>query len=119
MPETALTELDLEQQRSMLAHELAHLARRDPIWLALASLIERVLWIQPLNRLAVSRLHTLAECFCDDWALRRSVTPVALASALARVAEWRLSITPELMKLLNCKLVEVQREPRTQAEAIS
>src|SRR5205809_636229 len=38
VPELAL-DLGSEQQRSMLAHELAHLARRDSLWLAGASLI--------------------------------------------------------------------------------
>src|SRR5213078_4818435 len=41
VPELALSELGLAQQRSMLAHELAHLARRDSLWLGGASLIER------------------------------------------------------------------------------
>jgi HEAT repeat protein len=88
VPETALTDLDLEQQRSMLAHELAHLARRDPLWLALASLIERVLWIQPLNRVASRHIATSAEYLCDEWAVRRTGSGVALARCLAQVAEW-------------------------------
>src|SRR5205085_6932405 len=32
VPELALSDLGTEQQRSMLAHELAHLARRDSLW---------------------------------------------------------------------------------------
>ncbi|MEO8620776.1 MAG: M56 family metallopeptidase [bacterium] len=88
VPETALTALDLEQQRSMLAHELAHLARRDPVWMALASLVERVLWIQPLNRVARRQMATAAEYICDDWAVRRTGSGVALARCLAQVAEW-------------------------------
>src|SRR5213079_3418652 len=52
VPELALSELGVEQQRSMLAHELAHLARRDSLWLGGASLIERFFFFQPLNRLA-------------------------------------------------------------------
>jgi HEAT repeat protein/beta-lactamase regulating signal transducer with metallopeptidase domain len=88
VPETALTELDLEQQRSMLAHELAHLVRRDPLWLAFASLVERVLWIQPLNRIARHRIATAAEYLCDEWAVRRTGSGVALARCLAQVAEW-------------------------------
>jgi HEAT repeat protein/beta-lactamase regulating signal transducer with metallopeptidase domain len=88
VPETALTELDVEQQRSMLAHELAHLARRDPLWLGFASLIERVLWIQPLNRAARRRIATSAEYLCDEWAVRRTGSSVALARCLAQVAEW-------------------------------
>lgn len=88
VPDTALTELDLEQQRSMLAHELAHLARRDPIWMAVASLIERVLWFQPLNRVARRQIATSAEYLCDDWAVRRTGSGVPLARCLAQVAEW-------------------------------
>ena len=88
VPGTALTALDAEQQRSMLAHELAHLARRDPVWMALASLVERVLWIQPLNRLARRRIAAAAEYICDDWAVGRTGSGVALARCLAQVAEW-------------------------------
>jgi HEAT repeat protein/beta-lactamase regulating signal transducer with metallopeptidase domain len=88
VPETALTDLDLEQQRSLLAHELAHLARRDPVWLGVTSLIERLLWIQPLNRVASRQIATSAEFLCDDWAVRRTGSGVPLARCLAQVAEW-------------------------------
>ena len=88
LPESALEELDPEEQRVMLAHELAHLARRDPLWLAFASVVERVLWIQPLNRVARRRIATSAEYLCDEWAVRRTGSGVALARCLAQVAEW-------------------------------
>ncbi|HEV7389247.1 MAG TPA: M56 family metallopeptidase [Gemmatimonadaceae bacterium] len=88
VPDTALTDLDPEQQRSLLAHELAHLARRDPVWLVAGSLIERVFWIQPLNRIANREIATSAEFLCDDWAVRRTGSGVPLARCLAQVAEW-------------------------------
>jgi HEAT repeat protein/beta-lactamase regulating signal transducer with metallopeptidase domain len=88
VPETALTELDIEQQRSLLAHELAHLARRDPVWLVAGSLIERVFWIQPLNRVANREIAKSAEFLCDDWAVRRTGSGLPLARCLAQVAEW-------------------------------
>jgi HEAT repeat protein/beta-lactamase regulating signal transducer with metallopeptidase domain len=88
VPESALTELDEEQQRSMLAHELAHLVRRDPLWLAFASVIERVFWFQPLNRIARRQIATSAEYLCDEWAVHRTGSGVALARCLAQVAEW-------------------------------
>jgi HEAT repeat protein/beta-lactamase regulating signal transducer with metallopeptidase domain len=88
VPDTALTDLDLEQQRSLLAHELAHLARRDPVWLVVGSLIERVFWLQPLNRVANREIATSAEFLCDDWAVRRTGSGVPLARCLAQVAEW-------------------------------
>src|SRR6266568_7921618 len=88
VPELALSDLGSEQQRSMLAHELAHLARRDSLWLAGASLIERCFFFQPLNRLARRELETTAEYLSDEWAMRKTGSPVALAKCLATVAEW-------------------------------
>ena len=88
VPELALSELGMEQQRSMLAHELAHLARRDSVWLAGASLIERVFFFQPLNRLARRELETSAEYLSDEWAMKKTGSAVSLAKCLATVAEW-------------------------------
>ncbi|HEY7377380.1 MAG TPA: HEAT repeat domain-containing protein, partial [Steroidobacteraceae bacterium] len=88
VPELALSELGMEQQRSMLAHELAHLARRDSLWLAGASLIERVFFFQPLNKLARKELETSAEYLSDEWAMRKTGSAVSLAKCLATVAEW-------------------------------
>src|SRR6059036_4164496 len=88
VPELALSELGAEQQRSMLAHELAHLARHDSVWLAGASLIERCFFFQPLNRLARRELETTAEYLSDEWATRKTGSAVALAKCLATVAEW-------------------------------
>lgn len=88
LPRAALAELDGEQQRSMLAHELAHLARRDPAWLAFACVLERVCFLQPLNRMARVRLQEAAEYLCDDWAVTRTGSGVSLATCLVKVAEW-------------------------------
>lgn len=88
LPEAALTDLHPELQRSMLAHELAHLSRRDPLWLDMASLIERCFFFQPLNHLARREMQTAAEFLCDDWAARRTGSGIPLARCLAKVAEW-------------------------------
>jgi HEAT repeat protein/beta-lactamase regulating signal transducer with metallopeptidase domain len=88
VPELALSELGAEQQRSMLAHELAHLARHDSLWLVGASLIERFFFFQPLNRLARRELETTAEYLSDEWAMRKTGSAVSLAKCLATVAEW-------------------------------
>src|SRR5438093_8995895 len=88
VPELALSDLGAEQQPSLLAHELAHLARRDSLWLAGASLMERCFFFQPLNRLARRELETTAEYLSDEWATRKTGSAVALAKCLATVAEW-------------------------------
>jgi HEAT repeat protein/beta-lactamase regulating signal transducer with metallopeptidase domain len=88
VPEKALVELDPEERRNMLAHELAHLIRLDPLWLSVAVLVERVFFFQPLNRLARRRIQSSAELLCDRWAAERTGSPVTLASCLVKVAEW-------------------------------
>jgi beta-lactamase regulating signal transducer with metallopeptidase domain len=88
VPEAALSDLDPGQQRSMLAHELAHLDRRDPSWLTAACIAEHIAFIQPLNRLARRRIQESAEYLCDEWAVRRTGSGVLLAKCLAKVAEW-------------------------------
>lgn len=88
LPRRALLELQPEEQDSMLAHEVAHLVRRDPQWLVLARAIEMVFFFQPLNRLARRRMQEVAEYLCDDWAVARTRRPVVLAKCLAAVAEW-------------------------------
>jgi len=88
VPEMAVSELGMEQQRSMLAHELAHLARRDSLWLAGATLMERFFFFQPLNKLARRELETTAEYLSDEWAMQKTGSAVSLAKCLATVAEW-------------------------------
>src|SRR5436305_2839555 len=88
VPELALSDLGAEQQRSMLAHELAHLARRDSLWLAGASLIASCFFFHALNRPARRELETTAGYLSDEWATRKTGSAVALAKCLATVAEW-------------------------------
>jgi HEAT repeat protein/beta-lactamase regulating signal transducer with metallopeptidase domain len=88
VPEAALSELDTDQQRGMLAHELAHLDRRDPTWLIAACVAERIGFLQPLNRVARRKMQESAEYLCDEWAVRRTGSGVFLAKCLAKVAEW-------------------------------
>ena len=90
LPERALVELPLDDLRGILAHEVAHLARRDPAWRILLRLIADGLPLQPLNRLAAQRLQTLAEYQCDDFSAERTGRPLVLARSLTEVAGWLL-----------------------------
>ncbi len=62
-------QLDAEQQHAALAHEVAHVVRRDPAWRVVAGVLERAFFFQPLNRLARVRLCESAEFLCDQWAV--------------------------------------------------
>lgn len=91
LPARVLRDLSPYHQESILAHELAHVLRRDPAWLAAARLLEAVLFFQPLNRLARRRLQEIAEVRCDDRAVELTGRPLELARCLTEVATWRLA----------------------------
>jgi bla regulator protein blaR1 len=96
VPPRVLSHLDPEQQESLLAHELAHLVRRDPLWLALTQALASVLFFQPLNWVARRRLRDISELLCDEWAVARTGRPLSLAGCLAEVAQWSLPAGPPL-----------------------
>ncbi|MCH7715371.1 MAG: M48 family metalloprotease [Gemmatimonadetes bacterium] len=88
LPKQVLTELSREHHRGILAHEVAHLARRDPTWIGVGMLVQRILFFQPLNALARRRMAETAEYLCDDWAVTYIGTKLTFAESLAAVATW-------------------------------
>jgi beta-lactamase regulating signal transducer with metallopeptidase domain len=93
VPTRALTELDACEAEALLAHELAHLIRRDGFWFTGAACIESLLFVQPLHRVARRELQRLAEHACDRWAARQMDDPRAMAACLLEVAAWtRVSV---------------------------
>lgn len=88
LPTRVVEELSGEARVAVLAHELAHLVRRDPAWLLVARVIESVFFVQPLNRMARIRLQVLSEYLADAWALEATGDRRGLASCLVEVAGW-------------------------------
>ena len=88
VPQRAVEELSPAAMRSVLAHELAHLERRDPHWLAFAAVLEVLCFFQPLNRLARRGMQESAELLCDDWAIGQTGDAVQFAKSLAELASW-------------------------------
>lgn len=74
---------------AVLAHELAHLVRRDGIWLWIGQVLRWCLAFQPLNRLAVERWRRSSEFACDEWAVAGGIRPTTLARCLADLATLR------------------------------
>jgi beta-lactamase regulating signal transducer with metallopeptidase domain len=86
--------LDPRQRRAMLAHELAHLRRRDPLWRPLQRLACVPLFFHPLAWTAVRRLEALAETLCDRSAAERSGGGRPLAECLAECLARSAASTP-------------------------
>lgn len=80
--------LPIAAQQTMLAHELAHVLRRDPAWRLVLLVLERVFVFQPLFRLARRRIEHDAEYLCDAWAASHTAAPLELARCLTEIAAW-------------------------------
>ncbi len=83
--------LEETQLRALLAHELAHFARGDTLWLWVGRLLSNCFAWQPLNLVAVRCWRQASEYLCDDWALQRGVSAITLAKCLTQIADWRIN----------------------------
>ena len=79
--------LDLAQLEAVLAHEAAHVARRDPLRLSLLRFLACMLFYIPALRRLADDLTDEAEIDADDAAVARS-EPLVLASAILALASW-------------------------------
>ena len=75
-----------DRRRTVLSHELAHIARHD--WLAqiVAELTRATYWFHPLMWFAAARLRSESERACDDSVLNSGVDPSHYASQLLELA---------------------------------
>lgn len=90
LPRWSVELLDREPLRAMLAHETAHIARRDPMWKIANALWSALFWFVPLAPLARRRLDEIAEVSCDAWAAIHLGDGRSLAECLAECAEHRV-----------------------------
>jgi hypothetical protein len=90
VPVRALRELPDDELRALLAHEAAHVVRRDAVWLMIAAAVRALGWWQPLNLVAAARLRLAMELSCDERAAAEPRERAALARCLIKVAEWNV-----------------------------
>ena len=80
-----------ERIEVVLAHEIAHIARRDWAVQVAAETVRAVYWFNPLIWMACRRLRHESEQACDDTVLRRGIDAADYASHLLAVARQVLS----------------------------
>jgi hypothetical protein len=88
-----------EEQEAMLAHELAHLAARDPLWQLLAELACALEWWHPAVWWMRGRLRAASETAADEASLLVPGGPDALAGCL--VALGRRLVCPRRLGWLS------------------
>jgi hypothetical protein len=72
------------RREAMLAHELAHLAAGDPLWLALADTVCALAWWNPPAWWAAAQLRAASEAAADEASALVPAGPAALAESLLR-----------------------------------
>ena len=78
------------EQDVMLAHELAHLAVRDPLWLALTDVLSVLLWWHPLVWWGRRQFRAASEAAADEASLVVEDGPAVLAGCLVALAsQWQ------------------------------
>ncbi len=89
-----------ERIRTVLLHELAHVARADCVTRAVAHFVTSILWFNPVSHLAYRRLVSECELACDDIALKSGCDPFAYADTLLDVSRLRQKQTSKLTPAL-------------------
>ena len=90
---------DAEQRDVVLAHELAHLAARDPQRHLLARLALSLYWFHPLAWLAARQSTAAREAACDERVLSLGTRPSKYARVLIDLAESMQGPPPALAAL--------------------
>lgn len=98
LPTTFAREAPPARQEAILAHELAHLAGHDSLWLGLSGLACAVLWWHPLTWVMRRSLRTACEHVADEASLLVPDGPAELADGLVQLAR-RLVCKPRVAGL--------------------
>lgn len=101
LPVGAINALTPAQAEAILAHELAHIARRDYLLNLLQSFIETLYYFNPSVWWISSFIRTEREHCCDDMAVSVSGDPLVYARSLLRLQELYRPAPQPALSLLN------------------
>ncbi|HEV8605028.1 MAG TPA: M56 family metallopeptidase, partial [Tepidisphaeraceae bacterium] len=91
LPLSLTSTLSIQQIESILAHELAHIRRLDPIFILVQRVVEALLFFHPLVWLISRRLDIERERACDQLVLKAGHNHLDYASALIELGQSALN----------------------------
>lgn len=91
-----LRTFEATQQQMIVAHELAHLRRRDLHWMSAGVLLQTLFWFNPVMRLLRVNLSWAQELGCDREVLAGRPAAQRKAYAAALIAQLRLRPCPNI-----------------------
>lgn len=123
VPEPLWAHFDKQQMQTVLAHEVTHLHRRDPLWNTALSILSYFCFFQPLNFLALHLWRHASEELCDAEAVKITRDPLILARCLLEITRYQSNssnilttciigkthLTKRIEALLNAKEVYMKR----------
>ncbi len=93
LPDRIAKDLNQRQAGALVAHELAHLSKRDPFWSLISEIICGLLFFQPLNFWVRRQLRMATEFDADRTAAELLNDPVGVARTLVNLSEWMTQST--------------------------
>ncbi len=89
LPTIAVQEMEEAHLKAMLAHELAHIRRKDFQWSVLLAIVNILFFFQPLLFWVRKQIESSNELICDARAGNYTGNRIAMAQCLLQVAEWK------------------------------
>ncbi|GGD08851.1 M56 family metallopeptidase [Aquisalinus flavus] len=90
LPSCLTDEMDGERLNSIIAHEGAHIARRDPEWSMGLNVLAILFWVSPFVRSLIDDWRLSAELACDAAALKGASTATRRAYAQSLIDALRI-----------------------------
>jgi TonB family protein len=108
-------------RRAVIAHEAAHIRRRDPAILVVVHITTALYWFHPLCWIAAARLRAESERASDDAALRAGLLPSGYAAhllAFARKFNTQLALPMATTSYLESRVKSIL-DPMTNHSSVS
>jgi len=87
LPKGLLQVLPNGERRALLAHETAHIVRRDPLWRVVYRILRAVFFFNPLLVRSLHSLELIAEFLCDQMAAACTGNNIGLARCILQFAQ--------------------------------
>lgn len=85
VPISFMSGYTIDQIESILAHEMAHIKRRDYLHNLIQYIIEAIFFYHPVMWFMVREMKTQREYACDEWVVRSGWNPFQYAVSLTKI----------------------------------
>lgn len=85
VPLSFMSGYNIDQIESILAHEMAHIKRKDYLHNIIQYLIEMLFFYHPVMWFMVKEMKTQREYACDEWVVRSGWNPFQYAVSLTKI----------------------------------